>query len=48
MLRNLLFTVSLAAGLLLGGSDGPYFPIPNLVGVAVMVAGFLIYKHLER
>ena len=34
-MRNLLLALAIAAAILLVGSDGPYFPLPNIGGCII-------------
>ncbi len=43
-----LFPVFFCVGLILAGSEGPYFPLPNVIGVLLFAAGaLLIAKNKE-
>ena len=35
-MKNIIMAILFVAGLLLAGSDGAYFPWPNMVGVAMI------------
>ena len=44
-MKNFIMAVILTFGLIAGGSDSAYFPIPNIVGVAAIATFAVLSKN---
>jgi len=46
-MKNLIMAIILTFGLVAGGSDSVYFPIPNIAGVAAIAVFAVMNKSIR-
>lgn len=47
-MKNFAIATLMFAGLIMAGSEGPYFPLPNLAGGIIIIIAFVAMNRKER